>query len=175
IRNAFVRIQPSPVSQLRDTLLPRPDSGRYNFPIYTYVLSPFTPVRGRSYLVSASAPSLGTASASVSVPDKGTVYYPPTTTLALDNPTNSKPDVLLMLYLRLSWAAQGYICRMYLDYEYLKEGEWVVGRAEVPVSSRNEKAFSLEGATYPYLHPVRSSLMPLSSSKMGTLVQSSTN
>lgn len=105
VRNALVRIQPSPAFQLRDTLLTRSDSGRYNFSISTNVLSPFTPARGRSYLVSASAPALGAPSASVTVPDVGMVHYPSTTTLVLDNPATSKPDAPLIFYARLSWAS----------------------------------------------------------------------
>ncbi len=50
---------------LRDTLVWTSDTSRYKFPIHTYYLSSFTPLRGRAYQVVVRSPSHGNVSAGV--------------------------------------------------------------------------------------------------------------
>ena len=56
-----------------DTLLPRPDTSRYKFPIRSFVLKGFTPTRGVTYEIVVQSKSLCLASASVTIPESSQI------------------------------------------------------------------------------------------------------
>ncbi len=150
VKGALVSISdPSRNYQLRDTLLSRPDTSRYKFPLHMYVLRPFIPQYGRTYNVLAQSPSLGTVSASVVVPAKPKLSMALGANVILDNPRLRPPDQQILFSAQLSNIAKGYIVRLFVYYDVLKEGEWVEERIEVPITSADSASYSLDLPQYP--------------------------
>ena len=143
----------------RDTVLWRPTGNQAGSPVYLYGLAPFTPEPGGMYILTVSSPSHGSASA--------TVFMPPTPTLVfhgsyliLSNPLAANRDVPIQFSVRLSGylptnstgqpaGPQGYVPRLYVDYDVQKDGAWVSERAEVPISSADTANCTLDSPVYP--------------------------
>lgn len=134
--------------QLQDTLLMRPDTSRYKFPIHAYTLTGFVPSNGKTYRIEVQSPTLGTASGSVFIPDKATIILDATTNALLRIPFRFPDETTLLISTRLSRRTKAYIFRMYLYYDVLKGNEYVEERAEIPVASSSGIGFSLGEARY---------------------------
>jgi len=61
---------PSNSYRFEETLLPRSDTSRYKTPIHAYAVSPFRPEHGKTYNLAVTTGDLGTASGSVTIPEK---------------------------------------------------------------------------------------------------------
>ena len=114
---------------LHDTLLERTDKGRYTDDIYAYVYRPFPLEFGKSYALTVSSPSYGTVSASMTVPDTGTI--------SLENAyVLSDPGLFEYEYLTvhafLSRFARGYLLRALLVYQIDSAGTTILAQEEVP-------------------------------------------
>ena len=150
VKDALVSIaDPSKTYQLRDTLLSRPDTSRYKFPIHMYVLRPFIPLYGRTYNILAQSPSLGTVSASVVVPAKPKLSMALGANVILDNPRLRPPDLPITFLVQLSDIAKGYIARLFIYYDVLKGSEWVEERIEIPITSADSTSYSMDLPLYP--------------------------
>ena len=137
---------------LKDTLLPRADTSRYNFPLRAFVINPFVPKWGEAYEVIVQSVSYGLASASVIVPGKTEISIPPSVLELLDHPVNNIPSAQMTFIVKMSGISRGYIGRLLVYYDVLKGARWVEERVEVPVSSADSSNFSLDFAVYPRIH-----------------------
>ena len=151
VSDALVRvIGPSSSFVLRDTLFPRIDTSRYAFPMQAYYAPDFIPQYDAAYEVVASSPALRTATGSTIVPGKATLTIYSSTQVILRLPERYGDDELIELIVHSDGRARGYVCRMYVYYDVLKEGQWVEERSEIPISSISG-TYTLEGARYPTL------------------------
>jgi hypothetical protein len=149
LNDAIVTIRESnKVFRLRDTLLSRADTSRYKFPLKTFYIDPLTPLHGRTYQVIIQSPSEGQINATTTVPDKALINV--TTALQiLDRPDRSIQDARIVFVVQLSKATKGYLPRLYLYYDVLKDNEWVEERAEIPITSADSSSYSLNVPQYP--------------------------
>lgn len=151
VSDALVRvIGPSSSYVLRDTLYARTDTSRYSFPMQAYYASDFVPQYDATYEVVASSPELKTATGSTIIPGKATLTIYSSTQVILRLPERNSADELIELVVHSDGRARGYVCRMYVYYDVLKDGQWIEERSEVPISSISG-TYTLEGARYPTL------------------------
>jgi hypothetical protein len=150
VRDASVTISSSgSTAILRDTVLARPDTSRYNSPMYVYAVKPFTPQRGRAYEVWVHSPSLGTAFASTVIPTKPLIVLADASVPVLMEPFKYAETSVVQYTVDLSGYARGYTSHLYIYYDVLKGSRWVEERAEVPVSSSIwDTTYSLQWAQY---------------------------
>lgn len=152
LRDAIVTIrETNKLFQLRDTLLARSDSSRYKFPLRTFYVSSFTPQRGKSYSVIVQSPSYGQASASIVIPDRPRITLSSEMVQVLDRPDRSPQDAPIVFIVQLSGISKGYVGRLLIYYDVLKESEWIEERVEIPVSSADSSKYSLDIPKYPEL------------------------
>jgi hypothetical protein len=150
LSDAIVTIRESnKVFRLRDTLLKRGDTSRYKFPMKTFYIDPLTPLHGRSYQVIIQSPSEGQINATATVPDKPLLTISPAALQILDRPDRSIQDARIVFVVQLSKAAKGYLPRLYLYYDVLKDNEWIEERAEIPTTSADSSSYSLNVPQYP--------------------------
>lgn len=121
--------------RFRDTVVSRPDTSRYNFPMQMYVLSPLIPEHGKSYDILAQSRSLGVAYSTVTIPTAPTLDVPWQASGILANPFTHGLGELIQFSAHLSTLAKGYVARVYLYYDVLKGSEWVEERIELPLGS----------------------------------------
>jgi len=136
---------------LRDTLVARSDSGRYNFPLRAFYLNRFVPQRGKSYDLIVQSPSYGQAYATIVIPDKPKITIPPEVIQYIDRPDRYAQNVAITFILQLSSLSKGYVARFLLYYDVLKGSEWVEERIEIPISSADSSSYSLDIPRYPDL------------------------
>lgn len=87
IRGASVKVKDGATTyRLRDTLMTRQDTSRYNSPLHAFVLNPFAVQPGKTFVVTVQAPGFTAASATATIPGKGFPGTGVTTSLILDNP-----------------------------------------------------------------------------------------
>lgn len=134
-----------------DTMFARTDTSRYTTAIRSYVLRGFIPGFGKTYQISASSLSLGTASATVTVPTNCLLDLSAGAMGVLDNPASYIADASIPCYAVLSSLAKGYIGRLYVDYDVLVGSEWQEGRAEIPLRYLNSQLKVLQDAVFPQL------------------------
>lgn len=152
VRDAIVSIRASNgVYFMRDTVLARPDTGRYKFPLYAYALNPFTPERGRSYQVIVQSASRGQTFATVTVPGQPTLSIPYDTKRVLDLSINYADNVPILFPVELSPNAKAYVGRLLLYYDVLKGKQWQEERVEIPVLSVDASRYSLYLPRYPQM------------------------
>jgi hypothetical protein len=136
---------------LRDTVLIRPDSVAYAFPLHVYVISPFTPDYGKKYDVYAGSLSHGQAWGSVTIPKKPTLTITWDAILTLNDPQRYESDAPIEFRMTLADSVKGYVSRLYIDYAVVKDGEWISERVEVPISSADPTSYSLTYPIYPVI------------------------
>ena len=152
ISSATVTIADGSVSyRLRDTLLARTDTSRYDFPIHAFVLNSFVPVAGKSYRVAVQADGFPSATATTAIPGKGFPGTAITAYLLLDNPGGYEDNADIIYNGLLSSVTKGYIGRLFVDYEVLIGNEWTEGRVEVPMAFDDPKIPNLDFVGYPQL------------------------
>ncbi len=158
VRDAYVTIStPGSLLTFRDTVIARSDSSRYKTPIFLYTARPFVPQRGRPYELLVVSPSIGTASATFTVPTKPTITMDPASYVILSNPLSAAATSMAQFTVVLSSYARGYSGHLYIYYDVLKGSRWVEERVEVPYSSSvkdttfnidQDTTYNLEGAQY---------------------------
>jgi hypothetical protein len=141
--------------QLKDTLLLRPDTSRYTFPIHAYLLNGFVPKNGKSYLIEVQSPSQGNASGSAFIPDKAMMSIGSPTNSILRIPFRFTDSTNIVVSLRTSQKAKGYIFRMYVYYDVLKGNEFVEERAEIPISPLSNADINSTDTRFPGLTLLR--------------------
>jgi hypothetical protein len=147
IRNAAVTISDGGLTMhFRDTTLPRSDTSQFKFPMRAYVVNPFTPSYGGSYRVQVETNGFGTASELVVVPTKPLLDIEASSIPIIDYPGSHEKNASILFPIVFGNTAYGYRGRMFVDYEVLKDGEWVAERVEIPT------AFATSGSDdYRYL------------------------
>ncbi len=154
LSDAIVTIRESnKVFRLRDTLLTRADTSRYKFAIKTFYAEPLTPLRGRTYQVIIQSPSQGQINATTTVPEKAVITIVPTVLQIVDRPERFIQDARIVFIVQLSRFTKGYIARLHVYYDVLKDNEWIEERAEIPIASADSSSFSLDLAQYPRMTP----------------------
>ena len=130
VQNAQVTLtEGSNEYQLKDTTIQRVDKSRYTDDLHAYVGYPFALQRGRVYTLTVRS-DRGNVNASVSVPGPGRIDA--NNAFVMAEPERFRDDISLTI--RISPVTRGYLVRIYLDFEYLDRGNWVLRRAEVPFS-----------------------------------------
>jgi len=126
----------------------RLDKSRYPTPITAYRAFPFRAERGKTYTLTVSSASLGTVTATTTVPDVGTIT--PINVDVLGNPFFTSHDFGLKA--GLSAQARGYLARIYVDYLYPPgDGRYQPKRFEVPLSRAPISCYlDLFKETYPH-------------------------
>jgi hypothetical protein len=147
----------------KDTVLFRPAGSLEGSPVYLYGLDPFTPEPGQTYILIVSSPSHGSAAATLIMPPMPTLDFHGSYSI-LSNPLGYDRDVPIEFSVKLpAWlpknptglppGPQGYMTRLYVDYDVQKDGVWVSERAEVPLSSANPVDYTLDYPVYPKMVP----------------------
>jgi hypothetical protein len=124
----------------------RPDTTRYSTKISAYYAYPFRPTKGKGDTLTVTSPLYGLATATVTVPGAGLILA--TNELLLKDPWNVPLDDII-LSIRLSPPAKGYLVKFYIDYESLDSAGRRTHRVEVPVSVWRAVDGKLLGYFYP--------------------------
>ena len=115
--------------RLVETVIPRVDKSRYTSDLIEYVVHPFGVRFGKTYHLAVSS-SEGNASASVTVPGKGTITA--NNPYVLKSPDKYTENVNATIF--VTPPAFGYLVRIYVDYDVLVGQVWTHMRSEVPSS-----------------------------------------
>jgi hypothetical protein len=146
---------------LRDTVLPRPENERYKTPIICYVARPFNVTYGRAYELQVVSPALGTARASLTVPEQSYVVLGAAGEEYLDRPPPPPPprtpDLAITIYGNFSKWAAGYVLRSFLRYEVLKDTVWATEELEVPMVHAVDSVAGIIQVRYPTVDRVQGS------------------
>jgi hypothetical protein len=152
VRNAIVTISDGGVTmRLRDTTLPRNDTSRFKIPMRAYVVTPFRPVYGGSYNVKVEATGVGTASELVIIPSMPLLGVDASSMLIMDYPGSHEKNASILFPIVLGNGAYGYRGRMFVDYEVLKDGEWVEERVEIPTAFASSGSDDYRYLIYPQI------------------------
>jgi hypothetical protein len=111
-----------------ETLVQRIDTSRYRTPIHAYVAAPFALVTGSSLRLDVIAPGFGAVSAEALVPSNASVSV--TNGSIMRQLTSSLPTVNIAA--NIPAHTRGYLLRMYVVYEVLRNGVYETERKEVP-------------------------------------------
>ena len=133
---------------LRDTVLPRADTSRYKYPVHAFTAK-FRPIRGGSYRVEIVHPRLGTVSAIVNLPNPAGAT-PHSSSKNIFSTPRSYSDSSSIVFILGMWAP-AFICRMYVDYEVLLDGEWTTQRVEIPAGYQSSDSHDYAHVFYPGL------------------------
>ncbi|HWP82471.1 MAG TPA: DUF4249 family protein [Bacteroidota bacterium] len=133
----------------RDTMIQAWDTTRYGPMIRAHVIQPFVPVRGRTYTLTVTSPSIGNAFATVTVP--GTAIMALTDTVMLRFPQLYSSTEQIVFNVTLSSAAKGFMLRGFIDYEIAAPvpGGWLPQRIELPRTILKAVSIDTLEATYP--------------------------
>lgn len=152
LSDAIVTIrEANKVFRLRDTSIARMDTSRYTFPLKTFYVQPLVPTRGRTYEVIVQSVSQGQISALAAVPDKPVITISSEAIQNLDRPDRFSQDSKIVFITRLSAVTKGYLGRLFLYYDVLKDNEWMEERAEIPIFSADSSNYSLDIPIFPKL------------------------
>lgn len=141
-------VAPNKTYQLRDTLIWGSDTTRYTFPLHSYYASPFTPQRGKLYIVGVVVQSFSQITSTVTIPDQAKISLSTSSKQVLDHPDKSALDAMIDFTIQLSKNAKGYTARFYVWYDVLIGTEWVEEAAEIPVRSFDSAPYTLELPVY---------------------------
>jgi hypothetical protein len=136
---------------LRDTTLERSDTSRFKGPIRGYVIGAFRPSYGSSYSVRVEAGGLGTASESILMPTKPIVALDISSVALINFPEERQKDAGILFPISLGNGAYGFVGRMFVDYEVVKDGEWISERVEIPAGFASSNSTDIQYVTYPRL------------------------
>jgi len=139
----------------RDTLIDRPDTNHYTSAIHAFVADPFHAEPGNRYNLLVTTEQFGSATASVTLPDKPIITVYPST-FALDHPEDFQATSFFYVRTTLSPVAKGSWCQFFIDYQVFRDTAWVDARMEVPYVI-NVDTLGVWVATYPKLTRVTGS------------------
>lgn len=143
VPDALVTIQGSDSTfTLRDTMFARPDTLRYKFPLRAYFAKPLVINYAASYQVTVRSPRFDNASTAIVVPGRPTVVMTPLSSQILQFPSSYKDSTEIIFTIDLGVGAKGWIGRLFVYYNILKEGKWVEERAPVPIDYIFPKLFT---------------------------------
>lgn len=149
VANAAVTISNGGMTmRLTDTILARSDTSRFKFPLRAYIISPFRPMYGVSYTVRVESPQLGVATATARMPTRPFFSIDASSFAVLDRPVESDSLAQIIFSVSLGEGAIGYLGRFFIDYDVLKEGEWVEERVEVPTGFTYSGIRNYDWVTY---------------------------
>ncbi|HTY37464.1 MAG TPA: DUF4249 family protein [Bacteroidota bacterium] len=132
VQNAIVALSGANTAVIfKETFLPRGDTSRYQTPITAYMASPFRPKHGSTYALSVASQQLGSAAASVTMPDTAMLSFG-LGTYWLDNPDIDDPKNIIYVTAALTSHTKGYWTQMFVDYLVLEGNEYKEHRIEVP-------------------------------------------
>jgi len=147
VRGAQVQIFAGQVPYpLKDTLLMRTDSSRYDAPIIAYVTRALRPEGGKTYTLRVSSPSLNPADATITLPQRGSLSIARPS--LLDFPGNYPKGTELILDGSFSRLTRGFVIRMIIEYTLLDDQRSETRRIEVPISFPDAQ-FTYERGKYP--------------------------
>jgi hypothetical protein len=153
VQNARVTIASDSASfSLVNAIIPRTDKSRYSTDIPAYVGYPFPVQLGKTYTLSVTTGD-GHASASLTTPGIG--FIDPSNPQALKTPQLYTDDI--MARVKLSPGAQGYIVRLFIDFDVVVGKGVIHRRVEVPKAIVPNGAV---GSTYQYPTLVRRNASP---------------
>jgi hypothetical protein len=132
---------------LRGVTIPRTDPSRYPAPINGYLAQPFRYQDGVRYSMNITSSS-GSASANVTVPGQGLVEA----NNAFILKTPEKYSEAISAKVRLSNVTQGYLLRIYVEFDAVVNSKKIHVRAEMPKAIRSA---SEVGYVYDYPRLVR--------------------
>jgi len=133
---------------LRDTILVPPAGSGSSDSIGAFVLDPFVPVRGATYVMTVSSPR-GPASAAVTIP--GDAEITTTDFIVLRSPYAYSTERTISVRTLLSTQTLGYVVRLLIEYERLINGVWTTEVVEVPTVYRDLVDENTYTAEYPAL------------------------
>ena len=143
VPNALVTIQGTDSTfTLRDTTIARPDMSRYKFSIRAYFAKPLVINYGASYHVTVRSPQFENASTAIVVPAKPVVVMTPLSSQILQFPRPETDKTEIVFTIDLGGGAKGWIGRLFVYYNVLKDGKWVEERAPVPIYFIFPKVFT---------------------------------
>ncbi|MDP2885535.1 MAG: DUF4249 family protein [Ignavibacteria bacterium] len=143
VPDAVVTIQESNTTHtLRDTTFGRSDTSRYKFPLRAYFAKPLAINYGVSYQLTVRSPQFEDASTSIVVPARPMVVMTPLSSAVLRSPTSHQDIAEIVFTIDLGAGAKGWIGRLFIYYNVLKEGTWIEDRTEVPFYFTNPKPFT---------------------------------
>lgn len=131
IKDATVTIsQAGTTIVLRDTIIPRLDKSRYSSDIHMFYAYPLRVEANKTYDLKAVSPTLGMATASVTVPNVGLLST--ISGIVLENPDkNIGRDIILNF--KLASNARGFLVRFYVVFNASNPGE--------PEATRNSEKY----------------------------------
>jgi hypothetical protein len=138
---------------LRDTTFPRSDTSRYTSQLHGYVLSSFKPEYGKSYEVRVQSIQYGSAVGAVLIPSKPFLSLDASSYTVLDYPTITPREANILFPVVCGGNAKAYIVRLFVDYDVLKDGEWIAERAEIPVRYKYSGLVDFNYVSYGTLTP----------------------
>ena len=151
VSDAIVTILgPGESYRLSDTILHRPSTSEFKFPLRLYAANLFTPRYGTKYVLSVDSKSRGVASTSVVLPEKPTLYMTSRAYFRLLQPYQYHSDSLFEFGMKLSTVAKGYIARLFLVFDVLNGTHWERIRVQLPVSV-GDSTYSILFPQYPGL------------------------
>jgi len=138
----------SALYQFQKTVVQRVDKSRYASDIVAYMSSPFRLARGKTYRLTVTSPTLGTATATTTVP--GAASISAINFIALADPYYARVqgyglDVIL------SPQAKAFLTRIYVDYLASTPQGWQLKRRQIPVVM---KPLSRYMGTWDFIYPV---------------------
>lgn len=143
VPNALVTIQGTDSTfTLRDTTIARPDMSRYKFSIRAYFAKPLVINYGASYQVTVHSPQFEDASTAIVVPARPVVVMTPLSSQILQYPRPDTVKTEIVFTIDLGGGAKGWIGRLFVYYNVLKEGRWVEERVPVPIYFIFPKVFT---------------------------------
>ena len=147
----------------RDTTFSRSDTSRYNWPLHGYVLNSFKPEYGKSYQISVKSAQYGAATGTVLVPAKPLLSLEAASYAILDDPIQNPGEASILFPVTCGMNTKAYIARLFVEYDVLKDGEWIAERAEIPVGYKYSGLRDFNYLSYGTLIPV-----PLNRNTVGT-------
>jgi hypothetical protein len=137
----------STLYQFQKTVVQRVDRSRYTSDIVAYMSYPFTLARGKTYKLTVTSPTLGTATATTTVPDVARVS--PINFFCLSDPYHAFAESYgVETY--LSTQAKAFLARIYVEYLAPTPQGSQLRRRQIPIVM---KPISLREGTWDYVYP----------------------
>ena len=150
LKDAVVTLQgPTRNYTFRDTMYTRTDTSRYHDPMHMYYLPAFTPQRGKPYQLNVVSTQYGAVSGSVVLPDAPKITLQGDTRNILDRPDRSPLGSPMIFAVQLSKNTRGYIARLIVYYDVLKNSDSVEEAVEIPITSHDSTSYSMDIPVYP--------------------------
>lgn len=135
--------------QFHDTTIVRSDKSRYGTDIKAYVVHGFTAEKGKTYSLRVQVSQGDAFTTSITVPADANIQN--NSLVALSYPHLFSDDDFITFRFVLSSFTQGFVLRMYLEYDLLVGSTWTRTREEIPLGIRNLVDCTNFESVYPQL------------------------